>query len=82
MGTKWNYLKSLRNGSIFGFLYSPYSIYQDIQESIPDGFEVSFSDILTAFITPWSLGLFIGHIIGGALLFMIIAGIRNLFVKS
>ena len=82
MRTKWNYIKSLRNGCIFGFFYSPYLIYQDIQESIPDGLEVNFSDILAAFITPYSLGLTIGHIIGGAFLFMIIAGIRNLFVKS
>lgn len=65
---KWGLLNSARNGAIFGLLYG---LYNEYQGGMPIG------SLQWTFV--W--GHLFGSLVGGAMMFVIGAGIRNMIVK-
>ena len=66
---KWSEKKSMRNGAVFGVLYS---IYLELENGLT----------LFQATTPYFIGLWIGGAIGGAFLFVLVTWVRNFFIKS
>jgi len=65
---KWGLLNSIRNGAIFGLLYGLYDLYQG---GMPIG------SLQWYFV----FGQLSGSLTGGAIMFLIGAGVRNKIVK-
>ena len=65
---QWSLLNAARNGAIFGLLFSFYTFYK---EGIPIG------------SSHWAIivGTFAGALIGGVIMSVIGAGVRNMIVK-
>lgn len=73
MTKRWNTLRIAGYGAAIGVVYA---LVSDLPKSDPSGWQ------MTADFWPWLIGKAFGGAVGGATLFALVSGVRNLVLRA